>query len=164
VSIARVRSPEEDDVRVFHLLIGARAATRTEDRRQTDDARCVSRSIAAIDVVVAERNPGQLPRQEIHLVRRLRAAEDSERVRPARREIPAKAFGRHIERFVPRGFAKGTVFANERVSQTRIRPGHGLVFRHIADLLVITEDRREPAAPAIGLARELLARTALAND
>ena len=120
MSIARVRAPEEDDVRLFHFLIRARAATRPEDRRQTDDARSVSRPIAAVDVVVAERHPGQLTRQKIHLVRRLRAAEDSERVCTARREVPAKSLGGHIQCFVPRGCAKGAVLTHERLRQASI--------------------------------------------
>ena len=75
-----VRAPEEDDVRLLHLAVGARAPTGTEDRRQTDDARRVSRSVAAVDVVGAERDPGQLLRQEIHLVAGLRAAERADGV------------------------------------------------------------------------------------
>ena len=47
VRLARVRSPQEDDVRLLDLAVGRRAAARTEHRRQTDDARSVSSAVAA---------------------------------------------------------------------------------------------------------------------
>src|ERR1044072_6704493 len=94
----RVRSPEEDDVRLLDLAVGARPSTRAEHRRQTDDARSVSSPVATVDVVGAEGDPGQLLRQEVHLVGGLRAAEDAERVRTARIDVAAEALGRGIER------------------------------------------------------------------
>jgi hypothetical protein len=45
VRVARVRSPQEDDVGVVVLLIRGGPATRSEDCRQTDDARSVSGSV-----------------------------------------------------------------------------------------------------------------------
>jgi hypothetical protein len=82
VRFARIRSPQKNNVRVLSLEIRVRAATRTEYRRQTDDARGVSSSVAAIDVVRAENRSRQLCRQIIHLIRRARAAENPERVGP----------------------------------------------------------------------------------
>lgn len=66
----RVRSPEEDEIRVLGLLVAAGAATRSKNCRQTDDARSVSRSVTAVDIVVAEGDARELLRQEIQLVRR----------------------------------------------------------------------------------------------
>ena len=80
VILPGVRSPEEDDVRLFHLTVGAGSPTGTEDRRQTDDARCVSRSVAAVDVVAPEAEPDQLLREEVDLVAGLRAAEGADGV------------------------------------------------------------------------------------
>ena len=63
VRLARVRAPEDDQVRGSGLLVGARPAARTEHRRQTDDARGVSSSVAAVDVVRAENDAGELLRR-----------------------------------------------------------------------------------------------------
>ena len=98
---ARVRSPQEDDVRLLDFAVGARASTRAEHRRQTDDARGVSGPVATVDVVGAERDAGELLRQEVHFVRGLRAAEDAERVRAARVDVAPESLGRPIERLVP---------------------------------------------------------------
>ena len=51
VRLARVRAPEEDEIGLLDLLVRARAAARSEYRRQTDDARGVSGAVAAVDVV-----------------------------------------------------------------------------------------------------------------
>jgi hypothetical protein len=51
---ARVRTPQKNDVRIFRFKIRVRTATGSKNRRQTDDARCVSRSIATVDVMVSE--------------------------------------------------------------------------------------------------------------
>ena len=98
---ARVRSPQEDDVRLLDFAVGVRASTRAEHRRQTDDARGVSRPVAAVDVVGAEGDAGELLRQEVHLVGGLRAAEDAERVRTTRLDVAAEPLGGAVERVVP---------------------------------------------------------------
>src|SRR5438046_1296303 len=77
MSFARVRAPEQDQVRVSDLLVGARTAACTEHRRQTDDAGRVSGSVTAIDVVGAQDDAGELLRGVVELVRGLRAAEDA---------------------------------------------------------------------------------------
>src|SRR5436190_14719104 len=74
-----VRAPEEDEVGMLRFLVRARRASSPQDCRQTDDARSVSGSIAAVDVVVPEYRPRELRRQEVDLVCRLRAAKDSGR-------------------------------------------------------------------------------------
>ena len=68
---ARVGSPQQDHIRFFDFLIGVRAASSTEYRRQTGDARGVSSPIAAIDVVAAYHDPGELLCNEVHFIRRL---------------------------------------------------------------------------------------------
>jgi hypothetical protein len=64
-----IGSPEKTDLCLLRLGVGARTTTRSKYCRQTDDARSVSRPVAAIDVVRSEGNAGELLRQEIHLVR-----------------------------------------------------------------------------------------------
>ena len=66
-----VRSPEKNDVRFFDLLVRVCATARTENRRQTGDARGVSSTVATIDVVTADHDTRELLRNEVHFVRRL---------------------------------------------------------------------------------------------
>jgi hypothetical protein len=80
VRFARVRSPQDDQVGLFGLLIRARAAARSENRRQTGDAGSVSGTVTAIDVVAADNGAREFLRQEIQLVRRFRAAEQTKSV------------------------------------------------------------------------------------
>jgi hypothetical protein len=43
--VAGIRAPQQDDVGVVILLVRGSSATRSKDRRQTDDARSVSSSV-----------------------------------------------------------------------------------------------------------------------
>ena len=101
-----VRAPQKDDVRLFHLSVGARAPTGTEHRRQTDDARSVSRSVAAVDVVGAEADPHQLLREVVHLVAGLRAAESADGIATVPGLGALEAFRGAIQRLLPRGRAQ----------------------------------------------------------
>ena len=74
VGIASIRPPQDDYVSFFQGLVGTRAASRSEDRRQTDDAGSVSSAVAAIDIISADHRTGELLRHEVHLIRGLGAA------------------------------------------------------------------------------------------
>ncbi len=117
---AGIRSPQEDHIGLFDLPVRARAPARSKDRRQTDDARSVSGPITAIDVVRAERHPGQLLRQVVHLVGRLGAAEDAQCVRPVLGDVATEPLGGAVECFVPRGGTERPVVAHQRLGQPRI--------------------------------------------
>ena len=131
VRFARVRSPEEDDVRLLHFAVGARAPARTEDRRQTDDARSVSGPVAAVDVVGAERRPGRAsaPGSSPRCV-------DFEQLkmpsafRPVRGEVAAESFRRAVERLVPRRGTEDAVVADERLRQPCIGAGWSSSLEH----------------------------------
>ena len=101
VRLAGVRAPEEDHVRLLDLRVRRRAAACSEHRRQTDDARGVSGSVAGVDVVRAHHLARELLRQEVHLVRGLRAREDPERRRRVGLARPGEAGGGAVERLVP---------------------------------------------------------------
>src|SRR6266536_4346670 len=101
--LAGVRSPEEDEIGVLRFLVRARAATGSQDCRQTDDGRSVSGPVAAVDVVVAEDLPGELRCQEVDFVRRLRAAEYARRGSTVLGQVATETLGCAIEGFVPRG-------------------------------------------------------------
>src|SRR5215207_7522815 len=103
VRLTGVRTPEEDEVSVLRFLVRARRAASSQDCRQTDDARSVSGPVAAVDVVVAEHRPGKLRRQEVDLVGRLRAAEDSGRGPSVFGQAALESLGRAIEGLVPAG-------------------------------------------------------------
>ena len=76
--LAGVRPPEDDGIRFLYLLVGTRAAARPKCCRQTDDARCVSSAVAAVDVVRADDGSNELLRGVIEFIRCLRATEHAE--------------------------------------------------------------------------------------
>src|SRR5207249_11768110 len=73
-----VRSPEENDIRFFDLLIGVRTPACSENHRQTGDARSMSSTVTAVDVVASHHDASEFLRDEIHFVRSFRATEHSE--------------------------------------------------------------------------------------
>ena len=123
--LAGVRPPEDDEIRVLDLLVGAGAAARSEDRRQTDDAGSVSGAVAAVDVVAAHDLPGELLCDEVHLVRGLRAAEHADAFAPCARGAggtrPRPGRGpRPRWRCAAAPFSDGTSGSVSRVSGFRI--------------------------------------------
>ena len=73
-----IGSPEEDHICFFSLLVRVRAPACSENHRQTGDARGVSGTVAAINIVAAHDNTRELLRNEVHLVRRFGATEHAE--------------------------------------------------------------------------------------
>src|SRR5438067_4009192 len=125
VRLAGVRAPEEDDVRLLDLAVGAGASPSSEHRRQTDDAGRVSGPVTAIDVVRTEDDARQLLRQEVDLVGGPGAAEDADGVRPRRADRALQRRGRQVERLVPSRWTKFVVLADERLGQSQITCLHG---------------------------------------
>src|SRR2546428_9270815 len=80
VRLPRVRPPQDDQIRLLDLLVGARPAPCSEHRRQTDDTWSVSSPVTAVDVVAAEHLAHELLSDEVHLVGGLRAAEQADPV------------------------------------------------------------------------------------
>ena len=101
VRLPGVRSPEDNEIRLFYLAIGTGAATGSKDRRQTDDARSMSSPVAAIDIVAADHRPRELLCHEVHFVGRLRAAEHPEALRAVPLDRAAKTLCGTVQRFVP---------------------------------------------------------------
>ena len=111
VILARVRAPEEDDVRLLHFPVGAGAAACSKDRRQTDDARSVSRPIATIDVVGAKPTRANFCAMKfISFVAFEHEKMPNERVAP--RSEPPRTRGGAVERLVPGGGAQLPVVAD----------------------------------------------------
>jgi hypothetical protein len=101
MSVASVRPPEHDQVRILELKIGTGAATPTKNRRQTDDARGVSSAVATVDVVRAHDHPGKFLGQEIQLIRGLRATEHAESLRAVFLHRMPKADSDTVKGFFP---------------------------------------------------------------
>jgi hypothetical protein len=120
MSFSCVRSPEEDDIRLLDFAVGACSTPRTKHRRQTDDARSVSGSVAAIDVVGAEGDPGEFLRHEVHFVRGLRARENAEGIRTASVDVATETIGRSVECLIPADWSEDTVLADERFGEAGI--------------------------------------------
>ena len=102
--LARIRAPQDHEVSLFSLAIRRGSSSRSEHCRQTDDTWSVSSPVTAVDVVAVHDDAGELLRDEVHLVARLRAAEHPERV------WPVVASGRESSRgalhgLVPRSWA-----------------------------------------------------------
>jgi hypothetical protein len=110
--LPRVRTPEEDDIRLFDFTIRTRAPARAEYRRQTGDAWRVSSPVATIDVVAADHRPHEFLCGVIKLVRGLRATEHSKRARTVRIHLPPDSRGRQIQSLVPAGGAVTSVLAH----------------------------------------------------
>ena len=70
VRLTSVRPPENNEVCVLDLLVGARASTPSKNCRQTDDARGVSGPVATINIVTADNGPGKLLGEKVQLVGR----------------------------------------------------------------------------------------------
>ncbi len=122
VGIAGVRAPKDDDIRLFDLLVGARPTACSEDVRQTGDARSVSRAVTAIDVVASHDDACELLCHEVHLVRRLGAAEQTE----GRALVLFEAACRALERFVPARGAERAPVAHHRLRQSFVAFSHDI--------------------------------------
>ena len=118
VRLPRVGTEQEYDLGILDLAVGTGAATHPKDCRQTGDARCVSSTVAALDVVAADNHPGVLLSHIVELIRGFRATQHSEngRVSPGKRST--KTFGNIVQCFVLTHLAELAVAANEWFGQS----------------------------------------------
>lgn len=125
---ACIGTPQKDEVCLFHLAIRTGGATRSENRRQTGDARCVSSAVAAVDVVAADHRTNEFLRDVVQFICGLGAAEHPEGVRPVDIDLPAKSGSRKIQSFWPACGPMATRAANERSGESVLmRLGHFLL-------------------------------------
>jgi len=124
MGLAGVRTPQENDIRVFDLSVRVGSATGAEYRRQTDDAWGMSSPVAAVDVVAADYTAGELLRQVVHFVAGFRTAEHAERVRTMAIDSCPEAAGSPIEGFVPASFAQTSTIPHERPSDSLVVSSH----------------------------------------
>src|SRR5215469_16660373 len=106
VRFARVRAPQQNEVRILHLLIRTGGPARSENRRQTGDAWRVSSSVAAINVVAAHHCAHKLLRHVVQFVCRFRTTEHPYGTRSVLPDLLLQPGNYAIERFLP---ACGTV-------------------------------------------------------
>jgi hypothetical protein len=119
VRLSRIRSPQQDHVRIFGFTIGTCAPARSEYRRQTGDAWGVSSSVAAIDVVRPHHGADKLLRRIVQLIGGLGAAEHAEVARIVPVNGSAERRGHAVHGFIPRGWAMPAVFTDQRLSKAR---------------------------------------------
>jgi hypothetical protein len=101
VCFPRIRTPQENQVRLLDFAVRTGAAARSKDCRQTDDTWGVSSPVAAIDVVTTDHRANELLRNVIQLVGRLRATEHAEGSRAVFLNFRSKALGHTIQRLIP---------------------------------------------------------------
>jgi hypothetical protein len=70
VRLTSIRPPENNEVRVLRLLVGAGPSTPSKNCRQTDDARGVSGPVTTVNIVTADYGPGKLLGEKVQLVGR----------------------------------------------------------------------------------------------
>ena len=121
--VSRVRSPQDDNVRLLDLTVRAGSPTRSKCGRQTDDAGSVSSAVTAVDIVRAHNLPSELLCGIVHLIGCLGAAENPERLWAA---LPRRIKSRcsSTERLVPRRYAQRSILADHRLGQTHIVSFH----------------------------------------
>src|SRR5215831_11871059 len=174
--LAGIRTPKENDVRLFDFAIRTGSAARPENRRQTDDARGVSSAVATINVVRANHRANEFLRDVVQLVGGLGTTEHTKRPRPVLFDLRAKSRYHPVESLVPRRGLVRAVRANQRRSQTlAISVIHGLPLLPLpcsfAPIMLLHADKllfcdRGRAATCCGEAWRFLIRKffALAND
>jgi hypothetical protein len=101
VGFARIRTPQDYQVGVLDFPIRTRAPACPENCRQTGDARRVSRAVTTVNVIAADDDTGEFLRHEIHLVRCLGAAKQTERPWTAPSDSGAETLGRTAEGLFP---------------------------------------------------------------
>jgi hypothetical protein len=119
MGVASVGPPDDDEVRLFDLLVGTRSSSQAKDRRQTDDARGMSGAVTAIDVVASHDHARKLLGEEVEFIRGLRTAKDSKSLRAVVFNGPAETLRRAVKRFLPGGWTKTVLIPDERCRQSR---------------------------------------------
>src|SRR5438477_12750549 len=117
MGLARIRSPQQDDIGVLNLTIRTGAATRSEYRRQTDDAGSVSSPVATINVVGPDHRANKLLGNIVQLVGGLGATEHPKGIRAMQLDLFAEALGHAVQRLIPSCRAMRAVLAHQRLSQ-----------------------------------------------
>ena len=121
VRVARVRSPHHDDIGVLDLRVGRGATACSEHCGQTDHAGSVSSAVAGVDVVGAGCDASQLLDDEVHLVGRLRAREEPDRLAAVGVTDVSEAIRGTPQRFVPAGRPQFPVVADEGLREPAVR-------------------------------------------
>jgi hypothetical protein len=121
VRFPRIRPPQQDDVRLFDLAVGTCAASCSEYRRQTGDARRMSSSVAAIDVVGTHDAANEFLRGIVQLVGRFGAAEHAKVPRIVLGDGFAKGIGHAVHGLIPGCRTMRAVLTYQRLSKALFR-------------------------------------------
>jgi hypothetical protein len=121
VRIPRIRAPKQDYVRLFNLSVGTCPPACTENRRQTGDARGMSSSVAAVNVVGAHDAADEFLRRVVQFVDGLGATEHAKISRVVLRDGFAERRGHTIHGLIPGRGTMRTVLPHQRLSQAGFR-------------------------------------------
>jgi hypothetical protein len=113
----RVRSPQQNHVRLFNLAIRARPPTSSENRRQTGDAGGVSSPVAAVDIVRPHHAADEFLRGVVDFIDGLRTTEHPKVSWIVFRNRFAKSSDYAVYSFIPSRGTMNTVFADQGLSQ-----------------------------------------------
>jgi hypothetical protein len=108
----RVRSPQQDDVRLFNLAVRTGSPARSENRRQTGDARGVSSPVATVDIVRPHHAAYEFLRRVIDFIDGLGATEHPKVSRIVFRDGFAKSSGDAVYSLIPSRGTVNSVFAD----------------------------------------------------
>ena len=108
----------QNEIGVLDFFVRACPSARAKCPRQTDDARGVSGSVAAVDVVALQDLTDELLRDDVHLIGGLRTTEDPDPCATLEVGRGLEAFRRTVERFVPGGEPQHVVLANHGFGQS----------------------------------------------
>src|SRR5215467_9920855 len=117
---ASIRAPKQDDVRVFDLAIRTGPASRSENRRQTGDARGVSSPVTTVDIVRAHDGANELLGDVVQLVDGLGAAEHTEIAVIFLSDRLAERGRDAVHRLIPGSRAMSAIVTDERLGQTSV--------------------------------------------
>src|SRR5579859_1272320 len=111
MGFAGVGAPQKDNVGLLRFAVGTGAAARSENRRQTGDARSVSSAVATVNIIASDDRADEFLCGVVQLVGGLGATKHAKGLRTVLGDFAADAFGDAIERLFPACGAMGSVFA-----------------------------------------------------
>ncbi len=125
VCLSGVRPPKKNDFGILNFAVGVSYPHQPQTRSTGagTNAGGVSRTVATVDVIASDHDPGELLRDVVHLVRGLGATEHPERLRTVPIEGRPYSRGGPIECLVPSRRTQRAAVTDQRLSQPGISLG-----------------------------------------
>jgi len=129
VRFPRVGTPNNDEIGLLDLPVGASTPTCSKHCRQTDDGWSVSGAVAAIDVIAAHHESGKLLGDVIRFVGRLGATEQPKGIAL----VQAQPGGGLLNRLLEAGRPESAIFSHKRLFETGVASSHPHLLSHLID-------------------------------